>query len=205
MAEEIQENDSDSPSVFKKYGPLAAIVLVAQVVLAWALIEYVFTGRPDTEQEGELIPDERIVVAEKNVRAATKLPYYYKSAELKNIVSNPAGANAQRIVMASVQLGLVGYDRSKKPPKDDITDKLGEDMQLLQKIDLNAAKMKSIVVKVLRNKTVDQLDGERLNQVEEEIRRRLNDEIFKRIFVVDEKNTREISVQEVDFSDIVIQ
>lgn len=206
MAEEIiKENDSDSPSVLKKYGPLAAIVLVAQVVLAWVLIEYVFTGRPDTEGEAELFPDERIVVAAKTERAATRLPYYYKSAELKNIVSNPAGTNAQRIVMASIQLGLVGYDRSKKPPKDDITNKLGEDMQLLQKIDQNAAKMKSIVVKVLRTKTVDQLDGERLTQVEEEIRRRLNDEIFKRIFDVDEKNTREISVQEVDFSDIVIQ
>lgn len=205
MAEEKRETDSDTPSTLKKYGPLIAIVLVIQIVVAWALIEFVFKGKPDTERDAELFPEEQIVAEERSVRAASKLPYYYKSAELKNIASNPAGTDGQRIVVVSVQLGLVGYDRGKKPPKDDITGKLGENAPLLQKIDQHAAKMKSIVVKVLRSKTIDQLDGERLAQVEEEIRRRLNDEIFKRIFVVDEKNTREISVQEVDFSDIIIQ
>lgn len=205
MAQEDRENDGDSPSTFKRYGPFAVVVIVVQIAVAWVLIEFVFKDGPATQPYEDLLPHEETVVVEKGQRAGGKLPYYYKSAELKNITSNPAGTNAERVVMASVQIGLVGYDHSKKPPKDDITGKLGENVQLLKKIDLHAAKMKSIITKVLRNKTIDQLDGDNLALVEEEIRRRINDEIFKRVFVVDAKHHLEISVQEVDFSDIIIQ
>ncbi|MBT4977768.1 MAG: hypothetical protein HOM86_10550, partial [Gemmatimonadetes bacterium] len=54
-------------------------------------------------------------------------------------------------------------------------------------------------------KTIDELDGEFIHEIEDEVRKRLNKEIFERLFTVTEDQTIEVIVSEVDISNIIIQ
>lgn len=199
MVSEIREPKEGN--VLKRYAPLIAIVLVVQAALAWLVIEFAFKTRANTGPKEDLMPEYAIEKAD----TRSGLLFYYTSENLKSIIANPAGTNAGRFVMISIQLGLSANDQSKKPPKDDITQKLATDAKVLENLGKHTTKIKSIVLKVIRTKTVDQLDGDRLHEVEEEIRKRLNEEVFKVIFPITKDNQKEIQVQEVDFSDIVIQ
>ena len=75
----------------------------------------------------------------------------------------------------------------------------------LEKIGKYDALIKSIITRIVRLKTVDELSGEMIDEVREEIRGNLNKEVFQKLFVVDDENKLEIQVQEVVFSDIIIQ
>ena len=76
---------------------------------------------------------------------------------------------------------------------------------MLSRIGQYDSLIKSTILRIVRLKTVEELDGERINEVEEEIRRQLNRDIFQKLFPLDEKNRKEVQVQEVIFSDIIIQ
>lgn len=192
-------------NALKRYGPLAVIVLVAQVTLAWLVIEFAFKTRVNTGLEEDLTREYAMEFGEKKADTKGGLPFYYTSEDLENIIANPAGTNAERFVMFDIQLGLVAHDRSKKPPKDDITKKVAADGKTLEKLGKHTTKIKSIILKVIRMKTVDQLSGDSLHEVEEEIRKRLNEEVFKVIFPITKDSQKEIQVQEVGFTGIVIQ
>jgi flagellar basal body-associated protein FliL len=194
--------------VLKKWGPLAAIVLLAQVVLAWVLImkfkDSITIGSKPPEEE--LFPKENVVEqksgAEKKVGA---LPTYYSPDGLKKIATNPAGTNATRFVQFDVQLGLV--DQANVPLPE------GADPAAppwAAELDKNLGKVKAIIVEVMRAKTIDQLDSEVLPEVQEEIRRKLNQQVFERVFVnppdaKDDAKQAEMRVTEVLFTTFVIQ
>jgi len=207
MADEATEEagGGGGGSVLKKYGPLAAIVLLAQVVLAWVVITFALKDNvPDAPQD-DLIPP-----AVENSRSGqqeerTALPYYYSSKTLTSITANPAGTNAERFVMFSVQLGLVATKTDEKPPDDDVTDTLGDNTDLLTKIGLYDLLIKSLIVEVVRLKTVDELDGEIIHEVRDELKQRLNKDVFQKLFKPDDDNPLEVKIHEVVFSDIIIQ
>ena len=160
MADEEQEEDAGGAaggSVLKKYGPLAVIVLLAQVVLAWVVIQVTLkdkVGLDDTEDP--LIPEIEQQMVESDddgSSASTELPYYLKRPEvLERITANPAGTNASRFVVIGVELGLIGKnaDGELKPAE------IEADAPALLLIDSNLGKMKSIILSVLGKTYIDQ-------------------------------------------------
>ena len=197
----------DGGSVLKKYGPLAAIGLLAQVVLAWGIISFVFKDNVPEEEREDLIPEQSVELRSGQVEEKSRLPYYYSSEALGTITANPAGTNSERFVVLTVQLGLEIYDRDESPPDDDITNSFNKDNNPdeLEKIAAYDQKIVSVIAKTVRRKTIDELDGEFIHEIENEIRKRLNKEIFERLFVVTEEKKIEVIVSEVDISNIIIQ
>ena len=64
-----------------------------------------------------------------------------------------------------------------------------------------------MIAKTVRLKTIDQLEGEFIHEIEDEIRIKLNNEIFERLFSADDEDgeKKQIIVSEVDISSIIIQ
>ena len=195
----------DGGSGLKKYGPLAAIVLVAQVVLAWVVISLVLKDNVPEEDSQDLIDEQRVELRSGQEEEKSRLPFYYSPELFGNITANPAGTNSERFVVITVQLGLEAYNRDESPPDDDITEKLAEDTTTLEKIGLYDRRIVSVINRIIRLKTVDELEGEFIHEIEDEIRDKLNKDIFGRLFRVDDENKIEVIVAEVDISNIIIQ
>lgn len=137
-------------------------------------------------------------------KARIDLPYLYSSAELKSIVINPAGTNASRFAMFTVVLGLMAVDHGKNLPED-VTGDLAKDADVLAKIGLYDRMIKSIITQIMQKKTIDQLDAMVIHKVKDEIRVRLNKDVFQELFQIDGYNKKKIQVQSVMFPDFIIQ
>ena len=72
------------------------------------------------------------------------------------------------------------------------------------KIEPYLPRAKSIIIGVLRSKTIDQLDSEGAVGVLDEIRKRLNQQLFQKLFTIAEDEMR-IEVKEVITSGFVVQ
>ena len=171
-------------------------------MLAWVLFSVIFKDKSvDPRYDPLIVPESYIAGAapERN-----PLPYLYSTPALNSITANPAGAQAQRFVLFSVTLGLVGRDHGHQPSRD-ITERLDRDTAVLARIGQYDSLIKSTIVRIVRLKTVEQLDGENIHEVEEEIKKQLNRDIFQKLFPLDDKNKKQVQVQDVIFSDIIIQ
>ena len=73
------------------------------------------------------------------------------------------------------------------------------------KIGENIGLVKSIFIEVVRAKTIDQLEGEYIKDVQEEIKQRLNNEVFPHLFDEKEDDQKEIKVEEILFTKMIIQ
>ena len=206
MSDEEQEEGGGGDaggSVLKKYGPLAVIVLLAQVVLAWVVIQVTLkdkVGLDDTEDP--LIPEieQQMVESDDDGSASTELPYYLKRPEvLERITANPAGTNASRFVVIGVELGLIGKnaDGELKPAE------IEGDAPALLLIDSNLGKMKSIILKVLGKTYIDEFESE-MDLIGDEILGELNRQVFDKISW-DEDGKKFIKVSEVVFTSKIIQ
>lgn len=205
MADEEQEEGGGGAaggSVLKKYGPLAAIVLLAQVVLAWVVIQVTLkdkVGLDDTEDP--LIPEiEQQMVESDDGSVSTELPYYLKRPDvLERITANPAGTNASRFVVIGVELGLIGKnaDGELKPAE------IEADAPALLLIDSNLGKMKSIILSILGKTYIDQFESE-MDLIGDEILGELNRQVFDKISW-DEDGEKFIKVSEVVFTSKIIQ
>ena len=208
MAEEAAEESGggggDGGSVLKKYGPLAAIVMLAQAVIAFLIIEFVLKENMPEEPQDPLIPQMTSETTRQSGETPNdRLPYLYASEELKTITANPAGTNSERFVVLSVQLGLEAFNEDE----EDITGKLGENLEVLDRIALYDLKIKSLIMRIIRGKTVDELDAQFQDELEDEIRQVVSKEIFDRLFKTGDgtENTTAVRVVEVNISDIIIQ
>ena len=208
MTEDVQEEVESGEAgggVLKKYGPLAFIVLIAQVVLAWGIVTFVLQGQiPNEAEEEQLETDYQVSVAQED--GENVLPYYFSPLELAKIAINPSGTNADRIAQFSVTLGLVATNTDEDKPEDrDITGQLAEKTELaLDKITPYLPRIKAVVREVMSSKTMDELEPEFEPLVRDEIKDRLNREIFKKIFKIGEENKIEVKVQDVRFIDLVM-
>jgi len=178
---------------------------LAQVVLAWVVISFVFKDNVPEEEQEDLIPEQSVELLSGQVEEKSRLPFYYSSEAMGTITANPAGTNSERFVVLTVQLGLEAYNRDESPPDDDITGKMADRADITDKIDLYGQRIVSVISKTVRIKTIDELDGEFIHEIEDEVRKRLNKEIFERLFTVTEDQTIEVIVSEVDISNIIIQ
>ncbi len=193
-------------STLRRYGPLGAAILIAQITVAWFLIRVLLApAAPVKAAEDEMLKQ---TLTGQDVTAPAKqerrLPYYYAPEPLRKLVVNPSRSNAERFLMTSIELGLKAYDRDKKPPKDDITAKLGKDAAMLTVLDKYASKMRAICIESLGKHSIDEFDRQELIPVQAEIRQRINTEVLQPAFSGD-KSKRSVVVVEVLFTEMVIQ
>jgi len=205
MADEEREDiggGAAGGSVLKKYGPLAAIVLLAQVVLAWVVIQMTLKDKvgPD-DSEDPLLPQIEQQMEADDGSGSTELPYYLKRPDvLERITANPAGTNASRFVVIGVELGLIGQNADG----DNLTPaEIEGDADALLLIDSNLGKVKSIILSVLGKTYIDQFESE-MTEIGDEILRELNRQVFDRI-AWDEDGKKHIEVSEVVFTSKIIQ
>ena len=209
-AEENEAGGGDGGGVLKKWGPLAAIVMLAQAIIAFVLIEFVLRDNVPEQPQEQLMPENSSVeirqIQPKKEDVRDRLPFIYDSPKvLRTITANPAGTNSERFVVLSVQLGLEAYNTEESPPDDDITGALKDNADVLAKIALYDLKIKALITSIIRGKTVDELDAQFQNELENEMRDVLNREIFDRLFKIDEENKTKVRIVEVNISDIIIQ
>jgi|APSaa5957512622_1039677.scaffolds.fasta_scaffold97713_1 flagellar basal body-associated protein FliL len=205
MADEEQEapgGGAAGGSTLKKYGPLAAIVLLAQVVLAWIVIQVTISDKVQPgDSEEPLLPEIQQQRESDDTGVSTELPYYLKRPEtLGSITANPAGTNASRFVVIGVELGLTGTnaDGEAFKPAD-----IEKDAEALLLVDTNLGKMKSVILSILGKKYIDQYESE-MNEIAEEIRHELNRQVFDKISW-DEDGQKIIEVAEIVFTNKIIQ
>ena len=180
MAEEEEGGDGEAGgSVLKKWGPLAAIVLAVQVVFTWALVSFLpdlFNN--DKEQEDESLATDRTEVVSKQGESDERLPFYYPGSFLANITANPAGTNGERFLVFDLELGLAGGEEVENPWEGDDW----KEPTFIKAMEDFLPRIKSIVTEIMRSKTVNELEGEFLKDAKEQMKKRLNEEIFVKIF-----------------------
>ena len=203
MAEEAAEEEGGGGgSALKKYGPLAAIVLLAQVVLAWVVIQVTLKDKTPEDEQQELFPQEQAESGQQDESVDSSLPYYFQSPDLMDIPANPAGTNAERFVVLSVILGLRATDTDSG---DDITGGLAENDIVQTKLTQYTQRVRAIAISIVRAKTIDQLESGFVDEVKEEIKKKLNADLFSKLFKIDETNKVQVVVDQVEFSSIIIQ
>lgn len=203
MSEEeaAEEGGGGGGSVLKKYGPLAAIVLLAQVVLAWVVIQVTIKDNPATEAPtSELLPQEQQQAPTEEGQDSEELPFYYKNEVLDKITANPAGTNAQRFVVVGVELGLIGNNGDGEIMT---TEEVMGDAEL-PKVDANLGLIKSIILDALSSKYIDQIEAER-PEIMADLKEELNRRVFNRIAWGDEDDQKSIRISEVIFTTLIIQ
>jgi len=187
-------------SVLKKYGPLAAIVLLAQVVLAWVVINVTVGDKMGKREEDEDLLSQAQTVAERQEAQETgELPYYFTDPALQGITANPAGTNAQRYAVLSVELGLVGEDDGKPIPADE----LPTDEALVAQVPKYMGLVKSIVLTKLRSSYIDDLENN-LGTIMDELRDELNQQVLDRV-KWDEDGKKKVRIKEIRVTGLVIQ
>ena len=206
MAEEDEAAGGPAPaggSVLKKYGALAAIVLLVQVVVAWVVIKTLMdSGSPQDNDPGDpLIPQqqEQLPNSEED---GMGLPYQHLNEVLSKITFNPAETNSERFAVLGIVLGLMATDDEGGPmkPTDIATD------PSLALVDSNTPLIRRTIVRVLREKTIDDLESNNIEEVWKDVKSALNQEVFSKIRWTDDiESKKQIIVQEIIATDIIIQ
>ena len=205
MAEEAADEEGGGGgggSALKKYGPLALIVLLAQVVLAWVVIQVTLKDKGPEDEQEELFPQELAEAGQQDDSVDNRLPYYFQSEDLMDIPANPAGTNAERFVVLSIILGLRATDTKSG---DDITAGLADNGPVNTKLAQYTQRIRAISIGIVRSKTIDQLESGFVDEVKDEIKKKLNADLFSRLFKIDENNKVQVVVDQVEFSSIIIQ
>jgi flagellar basal body-associated protein FliL len=215
MSEEEAEKPSggsgDGGSVLKKWGPLAAIVLVAQGIVAWVVITTVFKDKAGSaEHPAEpILRETQVQEGGNKTEHAGPLPQYYSPAPLKKIMANPAGTDASRVVMVAVELGLIEIGEPHGEGEEEEGGEGGEkDNPAFAPMTPYAGKMRALIIEMISSRGIDELlDPEGKKELQEEIKKKLNTQILSKIFVPDpEKEDQKLfEISEVIFSEFVIQ
>ena len=200
MADEAPEEiGGGGGSALKKYGPLALIVLVAQVVLAWVVLTVAVGDRlGGGETDEPLMPEDEITTDAGEVES-DELPFLFISPELEKITANPAGTNAQRYAVVSVQLGLAGDKKGEAFTPEELLANTGSQELIVKNIGL----VKNILLNKLRASYIDELESD-LTGIMEEVKDQINQEVFSRI-KWDKDGEVSIRVKVVVATELIIQ
>jgi flagellar basal body-associated protein FliL len=200
--EEAAAKGGGGGSALKKYGPLAAIVLLAQVVIAWVLLTVTVGNKlSQNEPESDLLPQEQQQAPTEEREESDALPYFYTNEMLDQITANPAGTNAQRFVVAGVQLGLTGTNADG----DLMTiQEVGLDGEMTLKVGVALGLIKSVILEALSTRYIDQIENERA-QFLMDVKVELNRKVFNKIPWGEEDDQKSFRIQEVIFTKLIIQ
>ena len=207
MAEEEEGGGGEAGgSVLKKWAPLAAIVLLCQLVIAAVLFDIfglgLFSEKKEQEEDSfETSMHDANSARDEGDEGGEGLPFYYQNDLLKNVTANPAGTNGERFLVFDVELGLAG----KNADGDKLGDIIFKDDEVFKtKMEKFMPLIKSIVTEIMRSKTVNELEGEFFKEVKDEIETDLNEKVFVKIFKK-KKDGFTIRVKDVNVSRLVIQ
>lgn len=217
MSEEEAEKPSggggsgDGGSVLKKWGPLAAIVLVAQVTVAWVLITTVFKDRAGGGEHASepILADTQVPEGGVKSDHTGPLPKYFTAPVLKKIMANPTGTDASRVVMVAVELGMIRTNEKAGEEEEEAAEGEGE-KENPDFLPLNpyAGKMKALIIEAISAKGVDELlDPEGKKALQEEIKKTLNTQVMSKVFAPnpEKENQKIFEISEVIFPEFVIQ
>ena len=217
MSEEEAEKPSSGGgsdgggSVLKKWGPLAAIVLVAQVTVAWVLITTVFKDRAGSADHAPepILSETQVQEGCNKEESSGELLEYFSPPGLKKIVANPTGTDGAQVVMLSVDLGLKNLKPLTEKKKKESGGEGGEEKDPdMDRMTPYLPKMKAMIIEIVSSKGVVELsDPETRKELQDEIKKQLNSKILSRLYVKDEEDEKKkmLTIEEVIFSDFVIQ
>ena len=224
----MADESGSGGSALKRYGPLVFVVLLAQAAILYFFLMKVPRGKQPEGQEsgaglfsgvlGSKPEEEASEPKKKGEEEAKELPFVFAPPKLAEIAVNPGG-DTKSIVMFTVQLGLIAHDTSKKddPEKYNLTEKMKEMPPVMEKINSYVGLMKQIIVSRVRERPVSELGEEGLADLSDVIKEELNAEIFDKAFELETKksiwtlnlsdkgNKIEVKVEDVIFTDIVVQ
>ncbi len=124
--------------------------------------------------------------------------HYFQDEGLKNIVANPAGTNAQRFVALSLKLGIATTD----PQAPALTPQ--ETTRVDSLLAARSFLMRSAITKVLRAKTIEQLEGHWIEILERDLRVRINN-VVRSALSQSHSSPGALTVRKVVITDLVIQ
>jgi flagellar basal body-associated protein FliL len=207
MAEEDEGGGGPAPaggSVLKKYGPLAAIVLLVQVVVAWVVIKTLLdpSSSEDRDPGDPLIPQQQVQAAISE-EEGSGLPYQHPAEPIK-ITFNPAETNSERFAVLEIVLGLMATNEegTLMTPAE-----VGADAASLALVDANMKLIRRSILRVLREKTIDDLESMNVEEVWKDVKSALNEEVFSKIAWVDpdSESKKRVSIQEIIPTAIIVQ
>jgi len=206
MAEEDEGGGGPAPaggSVLKKYGPLAAIVLLVQVVVAWVVIKTLLdpSSSEDRDPGDPLIPQQQVQVAISE-EEGSGLPYQHPAEPIK-ITFNPAETNSERFAVLEIVLGLMATNEegTLMTPAE-----VGADAASLALVDANMKLIRRSILRVLREKTIDDLESMNVEEVWKDVKSALNEEVFSKIaWDPDSESKKRVSIQEIIPTAIIVQ
>ena len=211
MAEEEADSTEEQPAgggVLKKYGPLAAIVLLAQVILAWVLIQVTVVDKvgDDGDTGDDLLPQQTQVELQRGglETDSGEIPYFWGDVALAKLTANPAGTNAERFVVISLEIGLVGTDDEGEVMT---AAQIEEDPKVAELLPKNLGLIKSVILGVMRAKTIDELDAQVQEDVLNTIESELNQKVFDKLIwnPEDEGSKKKLTISDVIFTEMIIQ
>lgn len=204
MAEEKEGGGEEvGGSVLKKWGPLAAIVLFCQAVIAAGLIHFLGGSLFSQDENGEKVDTVRSGRFSDQVEDKEELlPFYYVNEKLANITANPAGTNGERFVVFDVELGLRG---NKKEDGEPLEETVFVEDDFTKKMEKVLPRIKSIITEIMRSKTINHLEGELFKDVKKEMKNRINIEVFNNKKFNEEEAEFTISLDDVNVSRLIIQ
>ena len=131
------------------------------------------------------------------------LPYQHPAEAIK-ITFNPAETNSERFAVLGIVLGLMATNEEGTPmtPAE-----IGADAPSLALVDGNMLLIKRTILRVLRGKTIDDLESTNVEEVWKDVKSALNEEVFSKIAWVepDSDSKKRVSVQEIIATEIIIQ
>lgn len=202
------EKQAKEVSAVRRFGPLAILILAAQIGIAWVLIQTLLVPKPPVRSGDDAMLAQELMGVETKVtedeEVARDLPFYFTTEALNKIAVNPAGTEGMRFMLATLQLGIKAYDRDKKPPGDDLTATLAEEPELIKMLEQYGGIMRSIATESFSKQPLEVFEQRQLAPLQEEIRDRINREVLRPAFAASEEN-KEVVVVEVVFTDLVIQ
>jgi len=206
MADEVEEGGGGGAApagggggVLKKYGPLAAIVLLAQVVLAWVVITVTVGDKMSSQEPDEPLIPEAEVSEGGSTEESDELPFYYSNPALTGITANPAGTNAQRYAVLSVELGLVAENEGEPIPPEE----LATDADMALRAEKYMGLVKSIILAKLRSSNIDDLEY-KLGTILDELKAQLNQEVLNKVKWNDDE-TKKVRITDIRVTGLVIQ
>ena len=156
-----EEEEQEGGFNLKRYLPIIAGVLVVQVIIIYFAVNW-FLAPDEVPEEGEVAEEVLPQEEEEQELDSSTLIVANVYEKIDDIVVNPAGTEGLRFLSAKINLGLNG------PEVEAWIETMNQD-----------SKIRDRLIDILRAKTISQLEPENHQVIKEEIKKRLNEEVFR--------------------------
>ena len=158
IGEEEAEGEAEEAAAgvsLMRYLPLVAVILVVQIVIAYFIVQWVFT--PDEPEEGEVAATEEVAPEPEPESEPAQAVVSVIYEKLDPIVINPAGTEGLRYLSTTIHFGV------SSP----------EVVAMIEGKN-QSSKIRDVLIRVLSAKTIAQLQPENHAALKDEIQEKLN-------------------------------